>query len=276
MIIYRAFLELIVINGNRAIQLPSNKIFTYSTIVGGNYYVQDLENGIYKLNSKTIKLEPVFKNSNFPLDELVSILPTKNPNIILLVSKSGIVFTGDITKKTIVNKKQLFKGVRKDQITNAVCLDNFDYLFGTLSAKIIKLNSLGAISRENETFAGLSNASIHGLFQTKNKNIWVLQNNGLSFLDFKSPFISVFDGAPVYDILVKGNSVYIATNNGVFYSNYSLRNNNFYFVKIEGLQGQSWAIQNIDNDILVSHDTGIYQLENGKVQGCDTFSARSL
>ena len=266
LIIYRSFSELIVISGKRATQIPSNKIFTYSAVVRDNYYVQDLEYGLYKLNPKTISLEPVFNNSNFPLDELVSILPTKDPNIILLTSKSGIVFTGDISKKTIINKKHLFEGVKNDQITSAICLDNFDYLFGTLSSKIITLNNSGIISRNNETLAGLSNASIHCLFQTKNKNIWVLQNNGLSFLDFKSPFISVFEGTPVYDILVKGNFVYIATNNGVFYSNFSLATNNFNFVKVEGLQGQCWAIQDIDNTILISHDTGIYKLENGKIQ----------
>lgn len=265
-IIYRSFSELIVISGNRATQLPSNKIFTYSTVVGDNYYVQDLEYGLYKLNSKTISLEPVFNKSSFPLDELVSILPTKDPNVILLVSKSGIIFTGDLSKKIIIHKKYLFEGVKNDQITTALCLDNFEYLFGTLSSKIISLNNLGVINRNNENFSGLSNASIQCLFQTKNKNIWVLKNNGLSFLDFKSPFISVFDGAPVYDILVKGNFIYIATNNGIFYSNFSLTTNSFNFVKVEGLQGQCWAIQDIDNTILISHDTGIYKLENGKIK----------
>lgn len=265
-IIYRSFLELIVINGNRVTQLPSNKIFTYSASVGSDYYVQDLEYGIYKLNSKSISLEPVFDNKLFPIEELASILPTKDPNIILFTSKSGILYTGDISKKAIINKRYLFQGVKSDQITSAICLDNFDCLFGTLSSKVIKLNSFGDISRENQVFSGLSSASIHCLFQTDNNNIWVLQNNGLSFLDFKSPFISVFDQASVYDILVKDNVVYVATNNGVFYSNYSLSSNNFNFIKVEGLQGQSWAIQSIDNDILISHDTGIYKLVNGKIQ----------
>lgn len=266
LIVYRSFLELIIISGNRATQLPSNKVFTYSATVGGNYYVQDLEYGIYKLNSKTSSLDSVFSNSAFPIDELVSILPTKDPNVILLVSKSGIVYTGDIEKKTIINTKYLFEGTKSDQVSSAIYLENFDYLFGTLSAKILKLNSLGVVSKDNDTFSGLSNASIHCLFQTKNKNIWVLQNNGLSFLDFKSPFISVFNGASVYDILVKDNYVYIATNNGVFYSSFSLVNNNFNFFKVEGLQGQSWSIQNLDNNILISHDTGIYKLKNGKIQ----------
>lgn len=269
-IIYRSFLELIVINGSRVTQLPSNKSFLYSANVRGNYYVQDSEYGVYKLNSKSVSLELVFDNSIFPLDELASILPTKDPNIILLTSKSGFVYTGDISKKVIIDKKYLFSGVKSDQISTGICLDNYDYLFGTLSSRIIKLNNSGVISRDNETSAGLSYASIHCLFQTENKNIWVLQNNGLSFLDFKSPFISVFDGASVYDILVKGNTVYVATNNGVFYSNFSSLNNNFNFVKVEGLQGQSWAIQDIDNEILISHDTGIYKLENGKVQKVGT------
>ena len=266
LIVYRSFSELIVINGNRAIQLPPNKAFIYSSKVRDNYFVQDLDYGIYKLNSKSMNLELVFDNKLFSIDELASILPTKDPNILLLTSKSGNVYSGDISKKTIVFQKNLFSGVKSDQVMNAICIDNFDYLFGTLSSKIIRLNNSGTINRGNETFANLSNASIHFLFQTENKNIWVLQNNGLSFLDFKSPFISVFDQGSVYDILVKDNFVYVATNNGVFYSKFSSNTNSFHFIKVEGLQGQSWAIQNIDNDILISHDTGIYKLIEGKVQ----------
>ena len=266
LIIYRSFLQLIVINENRATLLPPNNIFTYSATIGDNYFVQDTDYGVYKLNSKSINLELVFDKKLFSNDELVSILPTKDPNIILLVSKTGIIYTGNISKKTIIHKRNLFLGEKIDQITTAISLDNYDYLFGTLSSKIIRLKNSGTINNGDETFPSISNASIHFLFQTENKNIWVLQNNGLSFIDFKSPFLSVFDQGSVYDILVKDNTVYVATNNGVFYSKFSSNNNSFNFIKVEGLQGQSWAIQNIDNDIMISHDTGIYKLVDGKAQ----------
>ena len=146
LIIYRTFLQLIVINGNRVTQLPPNKEFLYSASIGENYFVQDLDYGVYKLNSKSINLEPVFDNKLFNNDELVSILPTKDPNIMLLVSKAGTIYTGDISKKEIINKKFLFSGEKTDQVSNAICLENFYYLFGTLSSKIIRLNNNGTIN----------------------------------------------------------------------------------------------------------------------------------
>ena len=87
----------------------------------------------------------------------------------------------------------------------------------------------------------------------------------LNFLDFKSPFISIFDQASIYDILVKNNTIYTATSNGVYYAPFSsnTKNNAAAFKKIEDLQGQAWAVQAFDNSIIISHDTGIYKFANG-------------
>ena len=260
LIIYRAFSELIVINGNTVSQLSANKAFVYSGRVNDNYFVQDSDFGIYKLDVKTMTLELVFEVNSISNEEIASILPTSDLNTITLIAKSGNVYAANINSKTVVKKYNLFNGGRKDQVTFGIQDENKDYLIGTQSSKIIKITNSEAIQQGTTTFSGLSNAAIHFLFQTKNHTTWVLQNNGLSFIDYKSPFASVFDQASVYDILIKDNSIYTATNTGVYFAN---NNGSFNFNKVDDLQGQSWAVQNFEDAVIISHDTGLYEFSNG-------------
>ena len=260
LIIFRSFSELIVINKDIVTELPANKSFLYSAQVNEDYFVQDSGFGIYKLNPETMNLELLFQDQSILNEDIASILPTDNPNTVILVSKSGNVYSGSINSRTIQKKANLFATTRKDEITFGIVDNNKDYLLATRGEKIIKISKSGAIQHNPSSFSALSNANIHFICQTKNNNIWVLQNNGLNFLDYKSPFVSIFDQASVYDIVLKDNVIYTATNNGVYFANNTPP---FNFKKLEDLQGQSWAIQQLDNDIIISHDTGLYQLVHG-------------
>jgi len=264
-IIYRSFMELVVNTGNRVTFLPANKSFVFSEKVNDNYFVQDRNFGLYKFDAKTMSLVLVFDAKEFLNEDISSILPTPKPNIITIISRFGNVYSADIASKTIQKKFNIFEGVKKDMVSYGILGNNNDYIIGTRSSKIITLTNSGEIIRDNHLFSELSNATIHCVFQTKNQNIWVLQSNGLSLLDYKSPFIMAFDQASVYDILVKDKVVYIATSNGVYFSDFLnlKKNSSFNFKKVENLQETAWAIQELDNDIIISHDRGLYKFENG-------------
>lgn len=263
LIIFRSFSELIVINKDIVTELPANKAFLYSAQVNNNYFVQDSGFGIYKLNPDSMTLELLFEDKSILNEDIASILPNDNPNTITLISKAGNVYLGNINSQSVIKKENLFTNTRKDEVTFGIVDSNKDYLIGTRGLKIIKISKSGAIEQDATPFSTLSNANIHFIFQTQNNNTWILQNNGLNFLDYKSPFVSLFDQASVYDILLKNNIIYTATNNGVYFAN---NQPPYKFKKIDDLQGQSWAIQNLDNEIIISHDTGLYKLVNGTVK----------
>jgi DNA-binding CsgD family transcriptional regulator len=208
-------------------------------------------------------LQLIFEEKSFLNEEIATILPNSDINTVTNISRSGNVFNGNVNNKTIIKKYNLFDNSKKDQVTFGILDHNRDYLIGTRSSKIIKITKAGAIQKNAAAFSGLSNATIHFLYQTKNHNTWVLPNNGLNFLDYKPPFVSIFDQASIYDIAVKDNVIYTATNNGVYYSS---NKGSYDFKKIEDLQGQTWAIQNLEGTLIISHDTGLYELTNGIVK----------
>ncbi|MEY2692617.1 MAG: hypothetical protein RIT03_1007 [Bacteroidota bacterium] len=275
-VIFRSFNELILIAHSSAIQIPCYKSFTYSAVVGNRYLVQDFNHGIYQLDEQKNELTLLFPAKQYNNEELAEILPANDANQLILVTKSGAIYTGDFRTNSLKLVQTLFDKTHKDQVTSVIKDKQGGYLLGTLSSKILKLSANFSKLQNDNEFDALSNSTIHKLYRTAANNIWVLQNNGLEFVDYTSPFQSIFDQASVYDILYKHQKMYLATNNGVYISDLVNSNSDkkIAFNKLSSLQGQSWSIQDCEGDILISHDTGIYQLLEGtphKIEGPSGF-----
>ncbi len=264
-IICRTFNGLIMIKGNTALFIPANDTFLNSAVINNTFYVQDNENGIYFYNLKNKELNLVFKSNLFENEEIATLLENDNKEEILLFSKSGNIYKGNLKTFEIKKLISLFEPNNPDQISIAIPKDNKTILIGTLASKIIEFNiANGTINKTNPSYRNLKNAAIHSLYKSKN-NFWVTTNNGLSFVDFNPSFINLFDKASVYDVLLHNSRIYLATNAGVFYADTSLNNdsNNYYsFHKINEIQGQAWSIQLVENDILISHNDGLFVLDD--------------
>ena len=265
-IIFTFFSELIIITGDNLKQLPSNNSFSFSNSVNNNYLVQDDGFGIYKLDTKKMLLELVFDAKAILNEQISTILPTSNPNIVTLISKYGNVFLGDLTTKIITKKNNIFEGSKKDIVTCAILGNNKEYIIGTQSSRILTLTSSCEIIKDKPLFSEQSNTKITGIFKAKNKNMWVLQSDKVNVLDYFSPYICAFNQGSVNDVLIKNKVIYLATDNGIYFS-YFLNNSTFNFKKIENFPFNIMAIQDLDNDIIiVSNNSGLYRLENGIAQ----------
>ncbi len=264
-IICRTFNGLILIKGKTALFIPANASFLNSAVINGRFYVQDAKNGIYQYDLENKELNLLFEADQFNNEEIASMLDSDKADEILLFSKTGSVYKGNTKTFELQKWSDLFEKNTPDQISKAIKKDKNTIIVGTLASKIIEFNSVtGVIYKNNPSYRSLRNVAIHNLFKSKN-NYWVITNNGLSFVDFNPPFINLFDKASVYDALIHDSKIYLATNAGVFYADTSLDMNSdtyYSFFKINELQGQTWSIQLVENDILVSHNEGLFVLEN--------------
>jgi len=105
------------------------------------------------------------------------------------------------------------------------------------------------------------------LYEDQNDNLWVGQNNGISFIELKSPsqIINEEVGLPGtgYSAIQKDNNLYLGTNNGVFL------NSEQKMSLIEGSEGQVYNLQLINNDLFISHNNGAFILSNEKAKPID-------
>jgi DNA-binding CsgD family transcriptional regulator len=107
---------------------------------------------------------------------------------------------------------------------------------------------------------GLLSRTILSLYEDQNQNIWVGENNGISFIQMKSPFHHVNEEAGLpgtgYSALQKGDDLYLGTNNGVYLNGTDEIN------LIEGSEGQVYNLQVIRDDVLIGHNNGAFLMKN--------------
>ncbi|WP_372745218.1 LuxR C-terminal-related transcriptional regulator [Lutibacter sp.] len=266
-IIYRTFKELIVIMGKSVTHIKAKHSFVYSEIVHGNLIVQDAENGIFSLNKECDKLTLLYNSEIIKNNTITATFPINNKKF-YLISEKGRIFLADLVSKTITKKTELFENGPVDPINCGIQKNDSTLLLGTLSSKIIEFKKNGTVSKSNITFPKVKNNTVLNFYKLKSNNIWVLQNNGISCLDFNSQYANVFDYASVYDILIKNETIYLATNEGVFYLN-NFNALNFKINKIEDLPGQAWSLSKVDDEIIIGHNNGIFVLKNNIIKQID-------
>ncbi|MDV6169654.1 triple tyrosine motif-containing protein [Flavobacterium sp. DG1-102-2] len=263
-VLCRSFNELLIISNNIATHIPANNTFIYSNLVGEDYYIQDSNYGILKLSKSSNAPVMVFTREQYNNEEIAAILPGNSSSEIIVISKQGNIYKGSATNSILKLTSNIFGKSQRDYVSSAIKYPNGDIFIGTLSSKIIIVNNNGEVKPSPALFQTLQEAVIHRLYMMPDGNLWVLENNGLAYIDFKSPYSYLFNKASVYDALVFKNNIYLATNQGIYFSYFNSFNPSAThdFKKIENLHGQAWSIRQEEGDIIVGHDNGLFRINN--------------
>lgn len=264
-IVYRSFKHLIAIHGDIATSIPAKGDFIYANQVNGQYYVQDTQLGLLCLDIQKKQLSTLIPSEQLNEEQIVAILPSQSTHQLLIFTKPGQVFRLDLQTGQTNPKKRLFDKGANNQVLCGLKSPNGWYYLGTLSNQMIILDESGEIKAYRSQHINLKDKTILNLFQQKNGNIWVMLNNGLSLINFTAPCINLFDQASVYKVLIRKDTIFIATNQGVFYSSIKAAQGvpwSLNMSKLPNLEGQTWSIQSLDKSILISHDQGLFELED--------------
>lgn len=263
-IIYRSFSELIVISGTTAAHISSQEAFLNSGIINNKFYVQDSGQGILQFDPQKMVQRLIFNATEFRNEEIKAFLPSRSEEEILLITKSGSIYKGNVATGELQPWLEVFGEDHLDQVISAVPYKN-TFLLGTLSSKIVVLTQDGELKFNSSAFANVSNSSVLNLYRD-GANIWAMLNNGLDLIEFDAPAAQLFNEASIYDILVNDDRIYLATNQGVYSSRVKgkdIEKQNFQFSKIPNLEGQAWSLNKEGNSVIVGHDKGLFLIEKG-------------
>ncbi|KOS06879.1 hypothetical protein AM493_13195 [Flavobacterium akiainvivens] len=262
-ILYRAYNEIIVTSGKTATRIPASSAFMFSAMVGSNYYVQETGHGILRYNPTQNEPVVVFEPQQYNNEDLTALLPGDAPGQLTAITTQGSVYRADTATGTMAIITNIFNGEAKDYASGAVKAGNGCLYIGTISSGIVLVTREGAVLHHPAMLQQVPDGVIHQVFRSNDNNIWVLQNNGISYIDFRSPYTALFGKASVYDALVHNSTLYLATTQGIYYApfNPAAPASPNDFSKIPGINGQTWSIQLLDGDIIASHDTGLYKIE---------------
>lgn len=262
-LLLRAYNEVIVTSGKTATHIPATGAFIFSTLVNGNYFIQETGHGILKLDTAGSELITVFDPSQYNNEAIRALLTSDKAETVIAITSQGNIYNGNIITGKMQLVANIFRNGLHDQVSGAIQDNSGNLFISTVSSKIIMVTKSGEVLPNPTMFRQLQESVIHNLYRAKDNNIWVLQNNGLAYIDFKSPYTNLFNKASVYDALVAKGSLYLATTQGVYYAPFNEANPSSPsdFKKLNGLQGQTWSVQLLEGDIIASHDSGLYKIE---------------
>ena len=225
--------------------------------VGGSIYFQKSGLGIFKIENGSTS--PVHEEEPFLQDEVINIF--KRQGDLLFITRNNGFYRlkdGEVSKW----QSSLDTLFPKISLYSAIKLEDNSIALGTISHGLVHLDEDGELLHHIDQINGLRNNTVLSLMQDRDQNIWLGLDNGVSYLNMRSPIRVYHDNqgvvGSIYASTVKDEMLYLGTNQGLFYKPID---NTKDFQLIKGTQGQVWSLETIDNALFCGHHEGTFLIE---------------
>ena len=248
--------------------IESEKNLTKLSKVENIIYFQELGKGVFMIENGVPKL--ISNDAVLKENKIVAFF-LKDDKLFFLTQKNGFYYMADnelkkwkitadefLSKKTIYSAKQLKTG---------------NIVLGSIANGLIKLDKDGNILYYITQGSGLSNNTVLTIFEDVDSNIWLGLDNGINTINFNSPFKSFvkrtnFWGT-IYASIVFEDNLYLGTNQGLYFKR---KNSDDEFEFVNNTQGQVWNLQEVNNTLFCSHDSGTFVVNDNNatlIKGID-------
>ncbi|HSG68151.1 MAG TPA: triple tyrosine motif-containing protein [Bacteroidales bacterium] len=277
-IVFQSYKQLMLYRDDKMQVIPAPGNFHFSFYINSELYINDLEQGLFRLAHNRLVKIPGTEQLTGQL--IWSMLPMGN-NILIATADSGIYqFDGihlslwESDAARVLQQNQVYCGL---EVTENI------YAFGTIQDGLLLCDTAGVILQHINLDRGLQNNTVLSMQLDQYRNLWLGLDNGIDYVEINSPltYFTHYNNLSAGYAAVKHDSLlYLGTNSGVFYHQWeSLLNNNGVqeFKIIPGTQGQVWELKVIDGTLFCGHNSGIYIIEGtsarkvSDVQGGWTF-----
>ena len=255
-IIFKSFLSLYIYQKGVLKIIRPGYILMASNVINGRFYVQGVTKGLMKLENNELVTLP---NTETLADMRVQAILPYNNSILVGTSLHGCF---EYENDKLIAWKNPFNDLLKENQLNNLIYYSKNLYAGTIKNGVYRYHvSNGDLININAK-DGLQNNSILGSYISDNI-LWLALDNGISAIpvNYYAYYLNAYneDIGAVYDIAELGNSIYTATNSGI----YKIANNSISF--IEGSQGHSWSLTRVGDEIICGHNTGTFSLKNDKL-----------
>lgn len=250
------FSRLYIYDGAKIQVVETSSPLDLSFFVNRNLFVNVRDKGVCVL--KGDKIEQITGGEFFKGLSVSGIIPFGPDNYLVSTSQDGVFLweKGEVHPWNLQNQ-QLFK---QANINCILRLRNGTVAAGTQNAGLLLLNQNGDVVRQLTRGKGLENRTVIGLFEDERNNLWLGQNNGITFVELGSPFsfINEQNNLPGtgYAALLDRGKFYLGTNNGLYVRDEGSRD----FVLVENTTGQVYYVGRHGSKLLLGHHKGAYEV----------------
>lgn len=242
--------------------------FTSNFWLNDSLYFADEKQGLFVFDE--FKLRKVFDNpENTPL-EIVGIF--QNPEGLVIVTKNLGLYqyvSGKLSKM----ENPLSEILKVAKVFSFEQIGKTHVAFGTVLKGLYIAGPDGRIVHHINRHKGLPSNTVLALHYSPAGKLWLGMDYGISSLDLKNNLTYFFDYrgdfGTGYTALLKDEEFYLGTNQGLYHSTWKGLNNNLEFFGIQIIpetQGQVWTLENIDNTVLMGHDTGLFTVRDNRIE----------
>lgn len=271
--IFQSFSAIYIYQHNKisVIEAPGSFLFLHQ--VGKRYIAEVLGKGLFELMGT--RLVALKDDGSMRPEEVLSILPYKNGQLLIGTRKNGLVLYDGLSYKPF--KTQADNFLQTYQLNNGTRILNKYYAYGTILNGLVIIDENGSVIQRINKSSGLQNNTVLSIFVDQEQNLWTGLDNGIDRIELNSPLNFYFDKVgqfgTVYSSLIYEGNIYLGTNQGLFISRWTPDGGNaFDFKLIPNSQGQVWSLKTIDGQLFCGHNDGTFRVSAGKLERISTAS----
>lgn len=257
-IVFQSFGSLFFYNGNSVEGIRMKNLPLNLFQVGNTFYSQRINGGLCVFSDR--KMEELIPRKVFGNSDVLAGLPYDDAVLMLTRNQGGFLLYRDgRVEKWETECDDIF---RKHTINRAVMTKDSCYVVGTISDGIYALDKKGKLIWKVNTDNKLQNNTVLRLYCDDDNNIWTALDEGIAYIHnnsliyyYEPPFRKI---GMVYDVLVRGNEAYIASNQGLYW----LRDGKTELVP--GLEEQAWFVDEWGKQIFCGHNKGTFLISGLK------------
>lgn len=258
---FRSSTNIFRLINNKVIPYPGN--WSFMGIHSGKLIAFNKAKGLMEFRDND--WYTLMEKNKLPDDILItSCTPMSHDSSLVTTLKNGIYIwafgkfsTFNLTGNNIDNH-QIF--------SNAIKLNNREFIIGTYTNGVYRVNSSGRVTEVLSEKDGIQNANVRAIFLDQNQNLWLGLDNGIDLVllnnAIKKINPDIFKNGGGYSMAFFDRHVYFGLSTGIYQSELhdinaiSETKNDIHQVST----GQCWNLSVVDNNIFCGKEDGIYSL----------------
>ena len=266
---FQSFSTIYIYENGKIRTISGQGPFLFLLKAGNKYFIERIDRGLYQVQGDSLRF---IANGVLGKAGVHTVLPFGENKFLIGTSKDGLFLYDGQEVKPWANEANDF--LKQYQLNNGALVQGKYFAFGTILNGVVILDAQGRLVQHINKLKGLQNNTVLSLYPDKEQNLWAGLDNGIDRINVNSPLFYYFDTSgkfgTVYTSIIHDNKIYLGTNQGLFYSEWSDQKNlslqSFDFKMIEDTQGQVWDLSLVEGQLLCGHNEGTYLVKGTKVE----------
>lgn len=260
-IYFQSFGKLLCYENQRVSSIPIPGSMMFLLKCDERLFAQQIDGGLYEIIDKQLFF--IEGSHIFSDTEIKALLPLENGRFIIGTSSRGLVlFDGTTFKEWKIPVSAKLKTFK---INNGIRVGD-RLIFGTILNGIFILSLDGELIYHINTGTSLQNNTVLAVHSDADNNLWVGLDKGFDYIAFNTPLVTYIESAEsfgtVYTACLSKNTLYVGTNQGIYYFRMGLDGLLYDKQFLNGSQGQVWFISVIDGNLYCGLNDGTYLIQD--------------